>query len=356
MENNTFTPDYSRIKRRVIIKLIAEIAVAFVLIILYALALGTGALYRNPVASDLTSITVGCYFAHLILSIFFIIMAFRSTIKKITIEENGFTVNGLKYRSDFDPDNMKGVGLNFTGGIIPFIIPAAGINIVISATGTPDHPVRKTVWTGPVNDKEAVKLRNDILAFLKPYFDKINDEHYEKVKDAIASKPIKVTINKDKFRSGTILISILFGIAVFLMIYGALTSFDFIIIAIILLAAAALFGYIWIRFLVKQNRCIKSVVTEVELSDTAVITDGEVYNLKDTKIDMFYISKKPADIETSLRCAPPAKETPMGMFIELSDSQKTNRYWIGSQLDSESSGVVILLKYAKRLQEEMKAL
>lgn len=353
MENNTFTPDYSCIKRRIILGLVLEIAAGFVYVILFAFAFNAGIFKNDLYINDLNSLIIGCYFAHLIMTIFFIVMAFRNTIKEIAIEEDGFTINGLKYVNDFDPDMIKGVGLNFTGGIMPLIIPAAGININISATNTKDHPARKIVWTGPAKDKDAIKLRNDILSFLKPYFDKINDEHYEKVKETLASKPIKVTINKDKFRSGTVFISILFGIAIFLMIYGALTSFDFIIISIILLVAAAMWGYIWISYLVRQNRCVKSIVTEVELSDTAIIADSEVYNLKDTKIDMFYISKTPADIETSLRCEPPSKDTPMGMFVVLSDTEKTNSYWLGGQLDSESSGVVILLKYAQRLQEEM---
>ena len=68
---------------------------------------------------------------------------------------------------------------------------------------------------------------------------------------------------------------------------------------------------------------------------------------------MYYISRKAADFETSLRCEHPTKDTPLGMYITLKDAEKSCRHWIGGQLDSESSGVVILLKFAKKLQEEV---
>ena len=352
MENNTFKPDYSKIKLRVILFILLDIILLFFCLVLTVFAASIGVYSDYPFLSDLVSLVVGVLFAHLIMSAVFTFIAFRSTIKSLTIEDDGFSINGVKYSNSFDPDNLKGTGITVTGGIMPLLIPAAGINFIISSAGSKERPLKKTFWTGPAKDKDAVKLRKDFMAYLKPYFDSVNDEHYEKVKETIATKPIKVTINADKFHSAVVMISILFGLAILLMVYGAFSSFKFIVSSIILLVGAAVMAFILIRFIVNQKKCTSDLLTEFELSDTSITANGSVYPLYDTEIDMYYISRKAADFETSLRCAPPTKDTPLGMYITLKDAEKSCRHWIGGQLDSESTGVVILLKFAKKLQEE----
>jgi len=352
MENRTFKPDYSKIKLRTILAIVIDIVLIIVALVLTMLAVNSGLTDQIPVINDIASLAEGCLLAHLIMSVVFTVIAFKNAIKSVTIEDDGICVNGVKYSNEFDPDNLRGLGINITGGIVQQIIPAAGVFFVFLSSKGKDRHVKNRVWTGPVRDKDAIKLRKDFQDFFKPYFDKVNDEHYEKVKETIVSKPMKATITPDKFHSAVVMLSILFGLAIFLMIYGALSTLDFLFAAVILLVGAAVMAFILIRFIINQNKCTKELLNELELSDTAVSVNGELYSLTDSEIDLYYISKKAEDIETSLRPVPPTKDTPMGMYVTLKDSEKSCRHWIGTQLDTESTAVVILLKFAKRLQEE----
>lgn len=201
MDTNTFMPDYSRIKRRAISGLILEIVI-FLIVSGFCLALVIREVMIGNDQPDLLPIRIlsiisAFLFARIVLSVISISDGFNSLIKSISIEEDGFTVNGVKYDSYLDPDEMKGIGLDFRCSLFPISIWSHGVNFIFLSSGSSGRQIQRKVWTGPIKDKDAKKLRQDILGFLKPSFDKINDKHYEMVKERISSKPIKVVNKKN---------------------------------------------------------------------------------------------------------------------------------------------------------------
>ncbi len=96
-----YTPDYSRITRRIIAELIIEFAMMVLLFFVY---LYTYRYYEDvALAKDLTSVFIGCLIAHFIMSVFFSILSFRKKIKSIEVTDKDLVINGLSFEGRLGP-------------------------------------------------------------------------------------------------------------------------------------------------------------------------------------------------------------------------------------------------------------
>lgn len=81
------------------------------------------------------------------------------------------------------------------------------------------------------------------------------------------------------------------------------------------------------------------------------MADDTVFDLNKLDADIFCVGKDTGE-KSSIRVAPPTKETPLGIFIDLSDGTIKKRYWLGPSLDSEAAAAIMLVKYARRIVKE----
>ncbi|MBO4408161.1 MAG: hypothetical protein J5786_02680 [Clostridiales bacterium] len=353
MENKTFKPDYSRIKRRVILGLVLEIIVFIVVSVLFLvltiIALKADINLKDSILFNICEIIIGVFFGHILYSIISVLEWFGSQIRSIAIDDDGLTVNGHKYNSSSDPDKMGGIFLSFTSGVSPVFPIPEDIFMVILSSGS---QIRKKYWTGSKKNKNAIKLRQDIRAFVKPYFDKVRNESYEKVKEILPSRPIKISFNKSKYGRISILATFLLVVLTIVSLYGAFFLSGHMVVFLFFLLIAGLSVFYCIRFHLNLKKNNKILVNEIELSGSALRVDDDVYGIYDTKIDIFIVSKKPADLETNIRYEPPAKKRSIGIYIVLSSNEKSKCFFLGNWIDSEISAAIELLKCVQRMQEE----
>ena len=353
MENRTFEPDYSGIKKRVISGLIAEIifAVICVPVSVWFYCADIYGLHQN--LDNLLLAISGILIGHLLLSITCTITSFRRCIRSVSVSEKGMKVNDFEYGSGIDHDNLRGTGFNFSTGIAQLLVPSMGQDLIIISSDDSGKQIRRVFWTGPVSDSNAKELRRDLNSFLNEGIKVINERRFNVVRETVGSRPITVKINKNKFKKDTIRFSIIIGVIIVILLAGAVVSISNIPLAVILTAGAGFLAAYWISILMKTRSNIDSIVTELKLNDKTFTANGESYNLAELKAELICIGYSNQNSQGSFKFEEPKTKFESGLFLSLSDSSKSNRYWIGPQIDSEAAAVILLTKYAEKIAEEM---
>ena len=354
MEKRVFEPDYSGIKKRVITGLVAEIifTVLFVPASLWIYSADING--KHQTLDDLLLVISGILLAHLILSIISVIRGFRRCISSASITEEGLKINNFEYRSSIDPANLRGTGFNFSTGISQSLVPCMGQDLIVIASDDSGKQIRRFFWTGPVSDRNAKILREDLLAFLNEGIKIINDRRFDLVRDMVRSDAVTVKINKNKFKIDAVKLSIIIGIVSVVLLAGVVLNIKTISLAVILTAGAGFLAAYWISILMKTRSNIDSLVTEFKLTGKTLSANGDSYDLKELKADLIYIGNSDKDSQGSVfRYEAPQTRFEAGLYLSLSDSSKSQRYWIGPQIDSEAAAVILLTKYAEKIAKEM---
>ncbi len=353
MERRVFEPDYSIIKKKAIAGIIAEtvITIAFAVFSLWFYSMDIYAEHQS--LDELLLLISGILIAHLTGSAAFCIISFRKTIKSVVITDDGLSVNDLEYRSIVDPDDMKGAGFNYTTGLLQILIPCAGQDLLVISSADSGKQIRRFFWTGPVSDKNAKKIRSDLSDFLNEGMNIINGKRFSIIKDTVKTHPVTVRINKSKFTKDIVKFSFIIGALVVILLTGVVLNLNSIASAVCLTAGAGFVSAYWISFVMKTKANIGSLVTELKLTDSSFSANGDTYDLNGLKVDLICIGNPDRNYQDSIRIEAPSNRFEAGLFIELSDSKKTNRYWIGPQIDSEAAAAIILTNYAESISEEM---
>lgn len=354
MDKRVFEPDYSAIKKRVITGLVAEI-IFTVISVPAALWVYSADIYaKHQTLDDLLLVLSGILLAHLIMSVIATIKSFRRCIKSASITEDGMKINNFEYRSSIDPDNLRGTGFNFTTGLSQLFVPCMGQDLIVIASDDSGKQIRRFFWTGPIADRNAKVLREDLTAFLKEGVKVINDRRFDLVRETVRSNPVTVKIDKNKFKVDTVKFSVIIGIVAVVLLAGAVMNIKTISLAVILTAGAGFLAAYWISIVMKTRSNIDSLVTELKLTDKTLSANGDSYDLKELKTDLICIGNADKDSQGSaFRFEPPKTRFEIGLYLSLSDSSKSNRYWLGPQIDSETAAAVILAEFAKKIAEEM---
>lgn len=354
MEKRVFAPDYSDIKKRVITGLVAELFFTVILVSAALWVYSTDIYGKHQSLDEWMLVISGILLAHLILSVKAMITSFRRCIKSASITEDGLKINNFECRAGIDPDNLRGTGFNFTTGLSQLLVPCMGQDLVIIASDDSGKQIRRFFWTGPVTDRDAKTLREDLIAFINEGVKVINDRRFDLVRETVRSRPVTVRIDKNKFKKDAVRFSIIIGIVVVVLLAGAVMNTKTISLAVILTAGAGFLAAYWISILMKTRSNIDSLVTELKLTDKALSANGDSYGLQDLKAELIYIGNSDKDSNgTSLRYEEPQTRFEAGLYLSLSDSSKSKRYWIGPQIDSEAAAAVILTDFAKKIAEEL---
>ena len=229
-----------------------------------------------------------------------------------------------------------------------------GQDLIVIASDDSGKQIRRFFWTGPVSDRNAKILRADLLAFLNEGIKIINDRRLDLVRDTVRSDAVTVKINKNKFKIDAVKFSIIIGLGAVVLLTGAVLNIKTISLAVILTAGAGFLAAYWISILMKTRSNIDSLVTELKLTGKTLSANGDSYDLKELKADLIYIGNSDKDSQGSVfRYEAPQTRFEAGLYLSLSDSSKSQRYWIGPQIDSEAAAVILLTEYAEKIAEEM---
>lgn len=353
MENRTFEPDYSGIKRRVIIRLIVEFVVMIIHVPLSLWIYSADIYGEHQTLDDLLLVMSGILLAHLIMSVIFSIRGFTKCIRTATLSEAGLKVNSFEYKTIIRPDDMRGAGLNFTTGIMQLLVPCMGQDLVVIASDDSGKQIRRFFWTGPVSDKDAKNLRKDFLSFLSEGIKLINDQRYDLVRDMIRTDPVTVKIDKNKFKKDTVKYSVIIGGLAVILLAGAVMNIKTLALAVILTAGAGFVVAYWVSIIMKTRSNIGDLITELKLTDKTLSANGDIYDLAELDVDLMCIGDPGQNTQSSIRFEAPKTKFESGIYLTLSDPSKSNKYWIGPQIDSEAAGAIILSRYAKKVAEEL---
>ena len=350
MDSRKFDVDFWGISTRLIVSVVVEGIVIGVLFGGFAWFLLRGLIPEGTLL-DVAVVVFGVLEAHFILSLIFTIVSLRKAIKSFTVTDKSFEINGISFGSAFDPDNFRGTGLNYDAGIMAFVVPAIGVSLRVLSSDESGKPVRKIFWTGPLFDKEAKKLRSDINEFLVPSVKALTDARYEEVAKTVKTKPVKVRFNKKKYKKDKVLYSIVIALVVLAFIGVAILNISSLPVAIVSVACAGLVTGYWATLVAKNQANIVNMPDTIELTDDYLKVDDNVFELEKLETDLFHVGRADPKTEGSIKSVPPEDRTSMGIYLKVNDSNMSNRYWLGAQLDSEAAAAVLLIKYANRLKD-----
>lgn len=353
MESRAFNADYSGIRRRMIIGIVTEFlfTVAYGIFSLWFYSID---IYRQHQALDeLLLVILGILLAHVILSVIFFIRESGRAIRSVTVTEDGLEINGQEYRADFDPDDLRGTGFNFSAGILQVIMPSAGQELIVISSDGSGRQIRKFFWTGPLFDKDAKKLRSDLVEFIREGSVILNDSRFSRVREIIKTRSVNVKINKAKLKKDAVKYSCLTGVFIAVIVAAAIVNIHSLPTVVFMLGSAVLLSAYWVDILMKNKANSGNLLSELKLTDRSLTAGNDIYALKDLKIDIFSVGKHEQDSRGSIRTVSASDRNEVGIYLILSDSGKSNRYWLGPQMDSEAAAAVILLNYARSIAEEI---